>query len=138
TVKMQRSIRERVNTTLSHVLSAVDRSAGVPLHTQIAMAIRDAIRNGTLAPGTLLPSTRELTQEARGSRNTIVAAYETLASQGLIVSEVGSGTRVSGRLSVVHVSDSAWRKVVRESRYPQRIAHFADSDGNILYLSTRV
>ena len=120
-----------------HCLAAIDRASRVPLHAQIAAAIRGAIRDGSLAAGSRLPSTRNLAREAGISRNTAMAAYEALARQSLIVSAVGSGTRVSGALPVVPVSEGAWRRAIRESRYPQRMAAFVDQDGNVLYVSSR-
>jgi DNA-binding GntR family transcriptional regulator len=122
---------------LAHCLAAIDRTSRVPLHAQIAAAIRGAIRDGSVAAGSRLPSTRSLAWEAGVSRNTAMAAYEALARQSLIVSAVGSGTRVSGALPVVQVSESAWQRAIRESRYPQRIATFVDQDGNVLYVSSR-
>jgi DNA-binding GntR family transcriptional regulator len=122
---------------LPHHLAEIDRTTGIPLHTQIAAAIGDAIREGSLAAGSLLPSTRDLARATGVSRNTVMAAYETLARQSLIAGAVGSGTRVSGALPVVQVSEGAWRRVMRQSRYPQRVATFVDQDGNLLYVCSR-
>jgi GntR family transcriptional regulator / MocR family aminotransferase len=118
-------------------LPVIDRISRRPLHTQLADAIREAIRSGSLAPGSLLPSTRDLAREAGVSRNTSLAAYAELARQSLLAGRIGSGTRVGGRLSVVHTSDACWRRAIQESRYPQRVATFGDQDGNILYVCSR-
>lgn len=61
------------------------------LHRQL----RTAITNGRLRPGARLPSTRTLASSYRVSRNTAVAAYELLLSEGYVVSRPGSGTRVA-------------------------------------------
>lgn len=45
-------------------------------------ALREAIAGGRLAPGLRLPSSRELAAQVGVSRNTAVAAYELLASEG--------------------------------------------------------
>jgi GntR family transcriptional regulator/MocR family aminotransferase len=47
--------------------------------------LRRAIHDGTLAPGTRLVATRALAAELGVARNTVVYAYEQLASEGLVV-----------------------------------------------------
>ncbi|WP_340314948.1 MocR-like pyridoxine biosynthesis transcription factor PdxR [Rhizorhabdus argentea] len=64
-------------------------------YQQIYRAIRDQILTGVLPEKARLPSTRDLSQEAGVSRNTILLAYEQLLAEGYIVGEVGSGTFVS-------------------------------------------
>ena len=118
-------------------LVAINRTSGIPLHRQIATALRDSIRDGSLVAGTLLPSTRDLAREIGVSRNTVMVAYETLAGQALVICTVGSGTRVSSALPIVKVYEGVWRRAVRETRFPQRIATFLDQDGNLLYVSSR-
>lgn len=49
--------------------------------------LRRAIRDGTLAAGTRLVATRALAAELRVARNTVLYAYEQLASEGLVVSD---------------------------------------------------
>lgn len=58
-------------------------------------ALRAAIREGRLAAGTLLPSTRGLAQESGLSRGTVSAAYDQLAEEGYLTIRPGSGTRVA-------------------------------------------
>lgn len=73
-----------------------DWSAGSgPLHLRIAGAVRDAIESGALLPGRRLPSERQLADQLAVSRTTVVAAYDRLRGEGLLVSRRGSGTRVS-------------------------------------------
>jgi GntR family transcriptional regulator / MocR family aminotransferase len=64
------------------------------LHRQL----RTAITNGRLRPGARLPSTRALAVSCGVSRNTAVAAYELLLSEGYVNARSGSGTRVAGSL----------------------------------------
>lgn len=64
------------------------------LHRQL----RAAITNGRLRPGMRLPSTRVLAATCRVSRNTAVAAYELLFSEGYVSARRGSGTRVADSL----------------------------------------
>ncbi|MEQ8664312.1 MAG: PLP-dependent aminotransferase family protein [Rhodospirillales bacterium] len=76
----------------------IDQSAADPLHRQVYAGIRDAILSGRLAPGGLLPSTRTLARDLALSRNTVMTAYELLASEGYTESRGGSATRVSSVL----------------------------------------
>ena len=61
------------------------------LHHQL----RAAIVNGKLQPGLRLPATRKLATLAGVSRNTAVAAYELLQSQGYITIRLGAGAYVT-------------------------------------------
>ena len=66
-----------------------------PLNEQLATAIQQAIDRGDLAPGTRLPSERQLAASLGLSRTTVVLAYDRLRSAGRIASRQGSGTRVA-------------------------------------------
>jgi GntR family transcriptional regulator / MocR family aminotransferase len=59
-------------------------------------SLRAAIREGRLAPGTRLPSTRSLSAELGLSRGTVAQAYEQLAAEGWLTARTRSGTRVAG------------------------------------------
>ncbi|WBB71083.1 PLP-dependent aminotransferase family protein [Micromonospora sp. WMMD812] len=58
-------------------------------------SLRDAIRDGRLAPGARLPATRALAAELGLSRGTVSAAYDQLVAEGWLTARVGSGTAVS-------------------------------------------
>jgi GntR family transcriptional regulator/MocR family aminotransferase len=64
------------------------------LHAQL----RDAIVDGRLRPGLRLPSTRKLAGAYGLSRNTAVAAYELLMSEGYVVARAGSGAFVASMM----------------------------------------
>ncbi|WP_345020201.1 PLP-dependent aminotransferase family protein [Streptomyces shaanxiensis] len=78
---------------------------GVDLHLEadvgegrrvgLERALRDAVRDGRLAPGTQLPATRRLADELGISRNTVKAAYDQLVAEGYLTARQGSGTRVA-------------------------------------------
>ncbi len=72
----------------------LDRSAG-HLAVQLAAALRGAVRDGRLAPGSRLPSTRDLADALAVSRGVAVTAYEQLVAEGFVVSRQGDGTRVA-------------------------------------------
>jgi DNA-binding transcriptional regulator YhcF (GntR family) len=71
---------------------SVDRSAGVPLGTQLAGRIRAALRDGSLAPGDQLPSVRALAEAVGVNVNTVRAVYARLEAEGIVRSEQGRGT----------------------------------------------
>ena len=77
---------------------AIDPAASEPLFLQIARAIAAAIAAGRIGAGDRLPGTRTLATTLDVHRNTAVAAYGELASQGWIDSARGSGTFVSAHL----------------------------------------
>ncbi|MBO2451099.1 PLP-dependent aminotransferase family protein [Actinomadura barringtoniae] len=58
-------------------------------------ALREAVRDGRLAAGSLLPSTRGLAADLGLSRGTVTAAYDQLAAEGYLTIRPGSGTRVA-------------------------------------------
>lgn len=62
---------------------------------RVHSALRLAILDGLLPSGTALPSSRALSHQIGIGRNTIVAAYEQLLSDGLTEARHGSGTFVA-------------------------------------------
>ncbi|HEY6493425.1 MAG TPA: GntR family transcriptional regulator [Trebonia sp.] len=68
-----------------------------PLYQQIAEDLRKQIEDGTLAPGSQLPTETELRDKYDSSRNTIRDAIKRLSSQGLIETKPGRGTFVTTR-----------------------------------------
>ncbi|WP_250474985.1 PLP-dependent aminotransferase family protein [Caballeronia sp. GAFFF1] len=81
-------------------LQEVDRTGG-DLGRQLIAALREAVSNGTLQPGDLLPSTRMLASTLQIGRGTVVEAYEQLIAEGLLNSRHGSGTSVASALGRV-------------------------------------
>ncbi|MEO8387822.1 PLP-dependent aminotransferase family protein [Polaromonas sp.] len=71
--------------------AAGSRNRFAALHRQIRAAIID----GRLAAGVRLPTTRALAALLGVSRNTVVAAYEHLASEGYLLSRQRAGTFVA-------------------------------------------
>ncbi|MET8285010.1 MULTISPECIES: MocR-like pyridoxine biosynthesis transcription factor PdxR [unclassified Streptomyces] len=78
---------------------------GVDLHLEpdvaagrragLERALRDAVREGRLAPGTRLPATRRLAAELGISRGTAKGAYDQLVAEGYLTARQGSGTEVA-------------------------------------------
>ncbi|WP_182262817.1 PLP-dependent aminotransferase family protein [Rhodococcus sp. UFZ-B548] len=80
--------------------------AGVDLHLELAGsrrragltdALRDAVRQGRLTPGTRLPASRALAADLGVSRSTVTECYSQLIAEGWLTAQQGSGTRVSQR-----------------------------------------
>jgi GntR family transcriptional regulator/MocR family aminotransferase len=114
----------------------LSRGGRVPLFEQVYHAVRAAIRGGTLPVGFRIPSTRALAQTLKVSRNTIFAAYEMLAGEGLITGKVGSGSRVA-RPAPVPRRQFDMRAVLRQAHFPEEVRRFRDPEGNPLYLHGR-
>ena len=76
---------------------SVDRGSREPLHRQVELGLREAIRSGRLAPGEKLPSSRLLAEEVGVSRNLVQGCYEQLVAEGYLASRAGSATRVAER-----------------------------------------
>ncbi|WP_157876909.1 GntR family transcriptional regulator, partial [Streptomyces graminilatus] len=58
-------------------------------------ALRDAVRDGRLAPGAPLPATRRLAEQLGVSRGTVKAAYDQLVAEGYLTARQGAGTQVA-------------------------------------------
>ena len=66
-----------------------------PLHRQMAELLRQQIASGELVPGTRLPGEHELADRYGISRATVRQALSTLAAEGVIRRQAGSGTFVN-------------------------------------------
>lgn len=77
------------------VLQRLDPDPAVPRNRALYACLRGAILDGTLAPLSRLPASRDLAREIRLSRNTVMHAYDQLEAEGYVLSRVGSGTFVA-------------------------------------------
>ena len=77
------------------------------LHEQL----RQAIASGRLAPGVQLPASRALAERLSLSRNTVMAVYDLLLSEGLIVSRPGAGAFVASQAPVAPLRPPIGRDV---------------------------
>lgn len=78
----------------STMLWEVDRTAHQPLHEQIAASVRRAAADGSLAGGERLPPARELAAVLQVNANTVLHAYRTLRTEGLLEFRRGRDVRV--------------------------------------------
>jgi GntR family transcriptional regulator len=72
----------------------VDFQPGLPLTDQLTYAVRKAAISGLLKPGDRFPSVRALSQDLRINPNTAHKATAMLVAEGLLVVDLGVGTRV--------------------------------------------
>jgi len=76
----------------------LDPAAPLPLFRQLYEAIKQAVLDGRLSPGTRLPPTRALAGRLAVSRQTVLSAYEQLTAEGYLAGTVGRGTFVAAHL----------------------------------------
>lgn len=73
----------------------LDPQGPQPLFLQIAHGLSEGIRSGRLRAGDALPSSRAFSLTLKVHRNTVLAAYQELESEGWIATEPAVGTFVS-------------------------------------------
>ena len=86
----------------------VDLSSG--RRQGIEQAVRTAIRDGRLAPGSALPSSRALAADLGVARGTVVDAYDQLAVEGYLAARPGGRTVVASRPVVPPAPAAATRR----------------------------
>lgn len=79
-------------------------SSPEPVYEQIVRQIQDRVASGELAPGTPLPTVRQLAGDLQLNRNTVARAYKQLEDRGVILTAGRKGT---------FVRDDASREVER-------------------------
>ena len=94
----------------------LDVRRGPGVGRSLEQALRDAIRDGRLQPGTRLPGTRSLAAELGVSRGTVVEAFEQLIAEGWLSSARGSGTSVAGAPAVDEDRDPSTAKTLIDLR----------------------
>lgn len=82
---------------------------GGPGYLQLAEQIRQAVKEGRVQAGELLPSTRRLAAQVGRHRHTVLRALEELVSEGWLTSEPGRGFRVTEQhFQDLKVSPASW------------------------------
>ncbi|MBX3419857.1 MAG: GntR family transcriptional regulator [Pirellulaceae bacterium] len=84
----------------------IDVSNGVPVYEQVARQIKFAVAAGSLVPGEMIPSVREMARELAINPNTVARAYRELQNEQIIETVRGEGLAVADRA----------RGICRESR----------------------
>jgi GntR family transcriptional regulator/MocR family aminotransferase len=83
-----------VNALLKRLIH-FDKSSASPVYIQISQQIINAIQRSYLEGGSLLPGTRPFSQLINVHRNTAVAVYDELASQGWVEIIANKGTFIA-------------------------------------------
>jgi GntR family transcriptional regulator/MocR family aminotransferase len=91
--------------------------AHLPMFVRIARAFSSAIEAGRLSPGTRLLGSRALAATLRVHRNTVLAAFAELSSEGYLTTEQGRGTFVARDLPRPRAADAG-----SPARMPERPA----------------
>lgn len=80
------------------ILHRLDTATGNNLNKRLYQALRLAILDASISPGSRLPASRDLAVQLGISRNTVLAAYEQLQAEGYLQTMAGSGTFVNADL----------------------------------------
>jgi GntR family transcriptional regulator/MocR family aminotransferase len=110
TFKSFQMVKYRKEITLLNL--TIDRSSDTPLNLQIYKSVRRDILNGILKPGQRLPSTRNLSDDLKVSRNVIALAFEQLIAEGFLNGLTGSGTFVSDAIKIKDNTSSRAQKAI--------------------------
>ncbi len=97
---------------------------------QIKRQIRIMVDGGELSVGQALPSARDMANTLNINRNTVLAAYRELVTEGILETVVGSGTFIKER-KVQHetdtlkkIVDEAFQKALHAGFSPDQITDF--------------
>jgi len=78
------------------MLLRVDTTSATPVYSQIISQTKHAIASGVLREGDFLPSLRDTAKELRVNPHTVAKAYRELEVLGLVRTDQGRGTYVTG------------------------------------------
>ncbi len=108
----------------------IDHASPVPLHEQVAAAIRRAIAEGEVGAGERLPPARDLAAVLGVNANTVLRALRTLREEGLVEFRRGRGVSVTGiapQRSPVVAKARELVELARRSGYrPQELAEIIE------------
>jgi len=108
----------------------LDESSKTPIFIQIARALTEAIRRGRLVPGDPLPSSRSLAARLGVHRNTVLAAFDELRSEGWIETLPARRTQVASSLPVeLGGGGGARPRMIRSLGYDLRPPKFDPAEG---------
>ena len=91
----------------------------LPKYQKLADSVRTAIREGTLKPGEILPSTRELAKKFKMNRHTVMNAYSELVAEGWIEAKEKVSYQVMTTLPSTFLQSKASVKQSFEIRDPK-------------------
>ncbi len=75
----------------------LNERSGVPLYRQLIDQVMAAIASGALVEGDQLPTVRQAAVDLSINLNTVVRAYREMEIRGILSTQQGSGTYISGK-----------------------------------------
>src|SRR6476646_1520457 len=100
----------------------LDLASGVPVYRQIIDQVLGGMAAGTLAPGSQLPTVRQVAVDLAINPNTVVRAYRELEIRGVLETQQGTGTFISNQ-KVKH------DEVERQRQLTQLVGEFVSRAG---------
>ena len=73
----------------------INPSNGVPVYEQVSRQIMFAVASGSIGPGEMIPSVRELARELAINPNTVARAFRDLQDQNILQTVRGTGVEVA-------------------------------------------
>ncbi|MGH3864313.1 GntR family transcriptional regulator [Actinokineospora sp.] len=92
----------------------IDKASGVPAYRQLADVLRGRVRTAGYAPGSQIPSERDLVAEFGVSRPTVRQAIELLRNEGVLLAEHGRGIFVRPIPTVQRLARTRLSREARE------------------------
>ena len=74
---------------------SINPTNGLAIFDQIVRQVKFAVASGTLTPGEMVPSVRELAKELAVNPNTVVKSYRDLTSEGILEAVRGTGLAIT-------------------------------------------
>ena len=74
---------------------SINPTNGLAIFDQIVRQLKFAVASGTLLPGDMVPSVRELAKELAVNPNTVVRAYRDLTNEGILEAVRGTGLNIT-------------------------------------------
>jgi GntR family transcriptional regulator len=99
----------------------IDTRSATPIYAQIVDQVRDRVRAGSLAPGTPLPSVRQLAADLGINPNTVAKAFLLLEREGIVETFprrgvfVADGARARAAAWIDRRLDDAVNDVLKEA-----------------------
>ena len=110
----------------------IDKLSETSVYMQITNQLINAVQRGALPAGTKLPGTRALCNILKVHRNTVIAAYDELLSQGWVESIPNKGTFIIGIKSRASASSESFGEkklghYPKSAGFPFRISNILDN-----------